>query len=84
MKQLFIGLALLVSLSPCHARIGESLDQCIARYGKTVEVTDTIPQVVQFSKNGVNIGVIIVRGVVDVEMFQKIDKSAFTADEKGL
>jgi hypothetical protein len=74
MKALLL-LSVLISLSsPALARIGETREQCDARYGKPVEVKD--PNGVKYQKSGLNVICRFIEGKCGYIYFSKIQKDA--------
>ena len=73
------------AISPAKARIGETLEQCIARYGNPVRpIEERMP--VTFQKSGLLIGVVFIDGKAAQIMFFKPDQtdgklSHLSADE---
>ena len=60
MKSIFPFVVVVLSCISAHARVGETLEECIARYGPVVErvptkVKDSDPEACVFSKSGVTI-----------------------------
>jgi hypothetical protein len=85
---LLLVIALLSSALPSNARLGETLEQCVARYGNPVTPMDVADssggkkgQAI-FEKNGYSIAIAFLGGISESEMFSKDDKSAFTDTEK--
>ncbi len=86
MKQLFIGVALLVSVIPCQARLGETWNQCIARYDAPIsDVHVGKPEQdeihVRFATRGFFIDVVFLGGISESETFYKFDDSAVNEGE---
>lgn len=71
----------------CHARIGETYDQCVARYGEPINSQKTGAAGIGsgftgFKKNGYLIAVIFFKDVVSYEFYCKADNSDLSQDEK--
>jgi hypothetical protein len=76
MKRLLVILAALAMLTPAlYARLGETLEQSIARYGQPIRHSDESGGFYVFDKNGVTIEAYFIDGVCE-----KID---YAADEKS-
>lgn len=69
MKRLAVLLAVLLVCQSASARIGETLEQCIARYGKPVHV-HPVEDLVQFEKNEIKITVVFLRATCQAIMFE--------------
>ncbi len=54
--------------NPARARIGETLDQCVARYGKATDVGEGF---YSFEKDGFLVGATLFKGKVDFITFEK-------------
>ena len=73
---------------PCHARLGETEAQSLARYGNPIPSTDkTVPgdlgdKSLVFLKNGFSVTLIFFKGFVGAESIFKIDRSDFSDNEK--
>jgi hypothetical protein len=83
---ILLAVAFMLSALPCQARLGETLDQCIARYGQPV-YNGPDPQGVgegttRFEKNGYLICVFFLKGIVAFEMFYKHGDDYYSNDEK--
>ncbi|MBE7497111.1 MAG: hypothetical protein HS117_19390 [Verrucomicrobiaceae bacterium] len=78
MKTLLITLMLLCGLA--HARLGETLEQCKARYGEPTS-KDAATAVVYFEKSGVIIAAHFVAGKVDCVRMARVDGEAWSADQ---
>ena len=80
---------LLLSQSVCQARLGDTMEQCVARYGQPVPAKDnSIPggfrlAWITFQKNGYFIKSIFVNGIVGAECVFKSDSSALSEQEKN-
>ncbi len=79
-------LLLLVLVLPARANLGESIQQCVARYGKPVhytEANDKLPfGTVVFAAEGYEL-IVFVLGDKEVgARVSKLDKSAFTEAER--
>ena len=87
-----IAVVFVVSCSNCSARLGETLDQCIARYGPPISSSSKpadLPNglgesIATFDKNGVVVVAIFFKGTVGGESILKADKSAFSDTEKSV
>jgi len=81
-----LGFALTPSV--CQARLGETMEQCVARYGQRDLMQDTTPpsnvvgdSIADFKKDDYNIIVTFLHGVVGSEMILKKDNSDFSDTE---
>ena len=78
----------LLSQSVCQARIGDTMDQCIARYGQPVPAKKISVPIrfrlawITFQNNGYDIKVIFVNGISQVECVSKSNSSALSDNEK--
>src|ERR1700690_1327563 len=74
-----------LSIVPCHAELGETMDQCIARYGQPVPQVTTPPGLpgksVSFKKNGYVIMVAFLKGIAGFETIFKEDESELSDKE---
>src|SRR5260221_6693362 len=76
------------SIVPCHANLGDTMDQCIARYGKRMPPSGVADPAqaggvaATFQQNGYNFEVYLFNGVVECESITKIDNSLFSDQEK--
>jgi hypothetical protein len=86
-----IGVAgfFLASLSLCRGNLGDTLDQCIARYGKEMPpngITDPARIIGQghiFQKDGIVFEEYISNGIVQCESMTKADGSLFSEKERN-
>ncbi len=76
---------LVLTVTPARARLGESGDQIVARYGQPLSEIDQKAEgkkvaltVLVFQKNGYQIQVSISDGVSDEESFRKLNGEAMT------
>lgn len=80
----------LLTSSVCQARLGETMDQCIARYGKPPPLPDGVSlppdsgfdSEAVFYKDGITIIAFFSNGVVVAEGILKRDQSAMSDTEK--
>jgi hypothetical protein len=84
-----VALVYVLTASDCKARLGETLAQCIARYGQPVPTTENylkaVPvcdSAVLFQKSGFNVVVYILHGDVGAEFITKMNASALSDTEK--
>jgi hypothetical protein len=83
-----LGLFFVSGLS-CQARLGEILDQCIARYGDPVPQKEKTPvpggvgdSMAVFHKNGFILTMIFLKGTVGAEVVSKDDGSDLSDNEE--
>jgi hypothetical protein len=89
MKPAFLAILFTVSVTAtAHARLGESPDQLVARYGQPLSEDDqkaegakVAANVVVFQKGGFEIQVTVTDGYSVAESFKKINGDAFTLSE---
>lgn len=87
MRIIFVVLiTILFAVLPVRARLGETEDQCIARYGTPIQVANPCEQGVHyqgliFKKNNYNIVIYILSGRCGLLLIQKMDKSQLSDDE---
>jgi len=78
MHRILVLLALAALTLPAHARLGETVDQCIARYGQPVAQEDepAVPgeKSAIFEKNGYAIWAFFLNGKCGMIIFLKIDR----------
>jgi hypothetical protein len=78
-------IAFALSIVPCRAELGETMDQCIARYGQPVPQDTTPPGLpgksVTFKKNGYVIMVAFLKGIAGFETIFKEDESELSDKE---
>lgn len=65
-----VVLSLCFATAEVHARIGESLERCIERYGKPAQ---SLAKGVLFIKNGMRIYITFSNGLADCIFLQKLD-----------
>jgi len=76
------------SISLCRANLGDTLDQCIARYGKRMPSSGLADpsrvggEEVTFQHDGCNIEAYLFNGVVECETIMKTDNSLFSVPER--
>ncbi len=73
LKYLIPVLLLLGTTAPLHARLGETQEHCILRYGNPVQY---LPKGILFLKDGMKIYITFTAGLADSIFLQKIDSSA--------
>ena len=89
---ILIAVALCIVLTPtvCQARLGETMDQCIARYGKPPPLPDGVSlppdsgvdSEAVFYRDGITIMAFFSNGVVVSEGILKTDQSVMSDTEK--
>jgi len=79
----------MIGTRPCRANLGDTMDQCVARYGPSSPSTGvsdpakTGAPAALFSHDGYDVEVYLLHGVVECEYITKTDKSFFSdADKK--
>ena len=89
MRLILIALLLSLLLLPAQARLGETEDQCVQRYGPVLKRATTgdpgldLPMLV-FAKNGYTFGAIMLNDKVGFLSIGKMDKSALSDNEIAL
>ena len=83
LRTLIITFGLLLGVNSLQARIGESQEECIARYGAVIEkrpakIPDSDPEATVFSKGGVTVYIEFQKGKAWCVVFRK---PALTASE---
>jgi len=85
---LTIALGFVLTASVCQAKIGDTLDQCIAHYGQPKSIQDVAPTEASagsshawFIKDGLHFHVTIFNGTVGEEIIYKIDRTDMTDAE---
>ena len=87
--RILIIIMLALTAVPCSARLGETLDQCVARYGPALSSFDTWSKgafgdkSVTFSKNGYLVVVTFSQNKAVCEFFSKLDKTDLSETEQG-
>jgi hypothetical protein len=80
-----VALSFAFGASVCHAKIGDTLEQCIANYGQPLKSKNQTWPVGStaylFKKDNWIINLVIFNGIVGYETISKRDKSDFTAAE---
>ncbi len=71
MKALIATMTLLLLVQASDARIGETRDQCVARYGTSEKAGD--PQIMLFKKSGFSIGVQFHDDKAEILLITKIE-----------
>ena len=88
MKNAIIAVLFIIATLPAFARLGETEDQCVARYGPVVlRDTDSSPlklPLLAFAKNGFTFGALMLNAKVGLLTIQKTDKSSFSDNELDL
>jgi len=85
---LIFGL-IISSVFPCRANVGDTIDQCIARYGKRLPPSGMSDpsrlggEAALFQKDGYNIEVFLFDGVVACESISKTDGAFFSEEERN-
>lgn len=83
-----VALCLVLPPSVCQARLGDTMDQCIARYGQPVLLKNNPAPIrfrlawITFQKNVYDIKIIFVNGISQVECVSKSNSSALSDNEK--
>jgi hypothetical protein len=89
MKRLALFSIILLAPSLGHANLGDTLAKCEERYGPPVPGQDRPDSsgvgdvILTFQKNGCVMHMILVRGYVGGESFEKADRSPLTEKEKS-
>lgn len=89
MRLILITLLLSLLLLPAHARLGETEDQCVQRYGPVVKRKTTgepgldLP-VLLFMKNGYSFAAVMLNDKVCFLLIEKTDQTAFSDNEIDL
>jgi len=84
MRTFLLAVSLVViTLMPAQAHLGETLEQCIARYGApTGTTTDNDGnKTADFLKDGVIVGITFLNGKAAYELYMKADASELSATE---
>jgi hypothetical protein len=83
MKRLLIGLVFVMSVFPCHARLGETWDQCVARYDSPIADAHAGNDQIyaKFATKGFFIEVVFLGGISESETFYKFDDSSVNEGE---
>jgi hypothetical protein len=86
LKNICVVVLTILSITPCLGRLGETENQCVARYGDVLKRQDVIETGVTlhsifFLKNGYTIAAGMLKDTVEFEYFAKDDSSALSDDQ---
>lgn len=80
MKRIIILLLLIIITNIASARIHDTKEQCIDRYGPVIKTTDN-ENIYIFTKSGFRIAVHFFDGYVDFIQYTKVNSNVITDDE---
>jgi len=82
MKLFTLALGIVIAVSSCFARIGETKAEIEARYGKALSSSSGPgTPIFLYRKSGMQIGVVFIKGKSAAEFYSRIDKHGLSENE---